>query len=277
VYLFLLETLIPAMVVWVLGVSVGSFLNVVVYRLPAGISLLYPPSRCPKCETLLRPYDNVPVLGWLWLAGRCRYCKATISLRYPVVEFVTGALFFAVFGLFGWSWATVGYWLFVSLLLVLALIDFDTMTLPSSPMVIGVVAGWIFQVINALNQTDATPERVVATGMGAIGASVLGLWLVSLIRILGSAALNQDAMGGADSKLAAMLGAWLGWQGCLLSIMLAALLGAILGGIGMGLQLIRRRQAMPFGPFLALGAGITLFHGQALIQAYLRLFFPNGL
>ncbi|NEP17492.1 MAG: prepilin peptidase [Leptolyngbya sp. SIO4C1] len=271
----MLEVLLPAVFVFAFGAAVGSFLNVVVYRLPAGLSLLHPPSRCPCCQHRLRPYDNVPVLGWLWLRGRCRYCRAPIAIRYPLVEGLTGLLFLSLYGRFGWTVETWGYWLFVSLLLVLALIDLDTMTLPSRPMVIGVVSGWLFHGALAA-QAVPTFASVGPALMGSLFASVLGLWLLSLIRILGSAALNQAAMGGADSKLAAMLGAWLGWSGLLLSLFLAALLGSLIGGSALLLQRLNRKQPIPFGPFLVTGAAITLFYGPALIQGYLSLFFPSG-
>ncbi|MGB5975475.1 MAG: prepilin peptidase, partial [Nodosilinea sp.] len=115
-----MDALITSALVFVFGAAVGSFLNVVIYRLPAGLSLLHPPSRCPQCHTRLAPRDNVPVLGWLWLKGRCRYCRAPISPRYPLVEAFTGALFLATFWLFGLTWATVGHWLLLSWLVALA-------------------------------------------------------------------------------------------------------------------------------------------------------------
>ncbi|MEL6135899.1 MAG: prepilin peptidase [Cyanobacteria bacterium J06628_6] len=270
-----MTTLLPAVFIFVLGAAVGSFLNVVVYRLPAGLSLLHPPSSCPHCKTRLKPYDNVPVLGWLWLRGRCRYCRTRISMRYPLIEFATGFLFLCLYGKFGGSAALAGYALFVSLLLVLALIDFDTMTLPNRPMVLGVVAGWGWHSWLGYQASGKVHGAVIPL-VASIAASLLGLWLISLTRIFGSLALNADAMGGADAKLAAMMGAWLGWKGLLLSIFLAALLGTLLGGVGLLFNRVKRRQQVPFGPFLALGATLTLFYGAGLIEGYLRLFIPAG-
>ncbi|MEO1560750.1 MAG: prepilin peptidase, partial [Cyanobacteria bacterium J06632_19] len=123
--------IVPAgLIVFLLGASIGSFINVVVYRLPAGLSILYPPSRCPHCLNRLKAYDNVPVFGWLCLRGRCRYCKSKISPRYPIVEAVTGLIFVIIFITFQFSQQTIGYWLFCSWLLALSIIDLDTMTLP---------------------------------------------------------------------------------------------------------------------------------------------------
>ena len=127
------------------GASIGSFLNVVVYRLPAKLSILWPPSRCPHCLHKLGKRENIPVLGWLWLKGRCRHCKSRISVRYPLVEAITGVLFLLVFWKYGLGLETWGYWAFLSWLLVLSLIDLDTMTLPNSLTQSGLVAGLVFQ------------------------------------------------------------------------------------------------------------------------------------
>lgn len=265
---------IPALIVFWLGAAVGSFLNVVIYRLPAGLSLLYPPSRCPHCHTRLRPYDNVPILGWLWLRGRCRYCHATISIRYPLIEALTASLFLFTFWLIGLEWMTVGYWLLLSWLVALAFIDLDTLILPNSLTQSGLVLGLIAQMAISYLQTESGIGAIQGLIRGLVGV-ILGLWLFDLIALSASALLGQTAMGGGDAKLAAMLGAWLGWQGLLLSGFLACLIGAVVGGGGMALNLISRRQPIPFGPFLAIGAGLTIFWGNMLITAYLRLFFPT--
>ncbi|MDJ0708608.1 MAG: prepilin peptidase [Leptolyngbyaceae cyanobacterium MO_188.B28] len=272
----LVERLIPFLIVFALGAAIGSFLNVVIYRLPAGLSVLYPPSQCPRCSQPLRSYDNVPILGWVWLRGRCRYCRQPISGRYPLIEGFTAILFVAAFWRFGITLQTPGYWVFLSWLVALALIDIDTFTLPDALTRPGLILGILFQVGLAYDPTAPVTSGSQGIIMGSLGA-VLGLWLFDLITILGSAALGQAAMGGGDGKLAAMLGAWLGWRGLLLSLFLACAAGAFVGGGAMALRLIQRRQPMPFGPFLALGAGITVFWGEPLISAYLRLFFPMGL
>ena len=267
--------LLPICIVFVLGAAVGSFLNVVVYRLPAELSLIHPPSSCPKCKTKLKAYDNVPVFGWLWLRGRCRSCRLPIAARYPIVEFSCACLFVSVYKLFGSSWATPGYWLFVCWLLVLALIDLDTMTLPNSLTASGLVIGWLFQ---GWMSYLAEPALVHVVGgvAAAVGASIFGLWLFDLIGIAGSQAFGKAAMGGGDSKLAAMMAAWLGWPGLLLATFLAAAMGAVIGGSAMAIGWLGPRQHIPFGPYLALGAMLSLFYGRTLIAAYLSIFFPAG-
>lgn len=256
-----------------LGAAIGSFLNVVIYRLPAGLSLLYPPSRCPKCLHRLRARENVPVLGWLWLKGRCAHCKTQISARYPIIEAVTGILFVLVVWLFGLSWQTVGYWVFLAWLLALALIDIDTMTLPNPLTQSGLVVGLMFQVIWGWSATNSWVGAIHYVVGGVLGA-VLGIWLLDGIAIAASVAFGQVAMGAGDSKLAAMLGAWLGWKYLLLAGFLACGLGSVVGIGAIALGLLDRKQPMPFGPFLALGAISAAFWGKWFLDLYQSLFFP---
>lgn len=253
-----------------LGSAIGSFLNVVIYRLPLGRSLLWPASACPHCGHRLRPWENVPILGWLRLRGRCSQCGAAIALRYPLVEATTALWFVAVYAYYGWDWATPGYWLLGSWLFALAWIDRDTLTLPNPLTQSGLVLGLAFQM--GIGLGSGHPAQGLMNG---VGAAVLGLWLVELIIWLGSLALGQTAMGGGDAKLAAMLGAWLGWQKLLLTGFMACAVGA---GVGLGaiaLGRLHRRQPMPFGPFLALGALLSVLWGDRLIQWYLHAFFPS--
>lgn len=267
-----MDTLVAAIAtpfVFALGAAIGSFSNVVIYRLPTGLSLLSPPSRCPHCLHRLTQQENIPILGWLWLRGRCRWCKAPISMRYPLVEAASGILFSVVFWQFGFHLSTIGYWIFLSWLLALSLIDLDTMTLPNVLTRSGLLLGIGFQAIRGW-QTS----QLVTYLMLGIGGAVLGIWLFDAIRWLGSLAFGQPAMGGGDPKLAAMIGAWLGWKYLLMAGFLACALGAIIGGGALALGWLARRQPMPFGPFLALGAALTVFFGQAILATYLNLFFP---
>jgi leader peptidase (prepilin peptidase) / N-methyltransferase len=256
---------------FVLGACVGSFLNVVAYRIPAELSLLWPPSRCPRCLSALGATENIPILGWLRLKGRCKHCQAPISVRYPIVEAITGLLFLAVFVSCGFTLTTLSYWVFFSWLLALSLIDLDTMTLPNVLTRSGVIVGLIFQIIVSTTSNSTSIAQGLITGM--IGA-VLGLWLFDCITLLGSAVMGQAAMGGGDAKLAAMIGAWLGWQSLLLASFLACAIGAIVGGGAIALKLMSRRQAFPFGPYLALGGMVTAIWGEHLLALYTTLVFP---
>lgn len=263
---------IPGLLVFGLGAAIGSFINVVVYRLPLGLSLLWPPSRCPSCGHRLGPSENLPIVGWLRLRGRCLSCKTPISARYPLVESATALLFVGIFGIHGFALQTPAYWLLFSWLLALALIDWDTLTLPNPLTQSGLILGLLFQTVVGI-----AAGNWIAGLMTGMGGAVLGIWLLTVISWLGSAALGQTAMGGGDAKLAAMMGAWLGWKLLLLSGFIACLLGAIAGMGAMALGLLGRRQAMPFGPFLALGAGISALWGNGLIGLYVDYFFPASL
>ena len=269
-----MDALITSALVFALGAAVGSFINVVVYRLPVGQSLIHPASHCPRCGHTLTAYDNVPILAWLWLSGRCRYCRGVIASRYPLTELACGLLFLVSFWGSGWTWWTPAHWVLLSFLLALALIDLDTLTLPDSLTQPGLVAGLVTQGLIPGLQGEALTSVLTAMVGGIFGA-VLGLWLYEVISLLASLALGQAALGGGDAKLAAMLGAWLGWQGLLLSSFLACGLGALLGGGAIALGWLQRRQPMPFGPFLAIGAALTVGWGEELIHVYQSLFFPG--
>lgn len=258
--------------VFFLGASIGSFLNVVIYRLPAGLSLLWPPSRCPKCEHRLGATENIPIVGWLMLRGRCRHCRTKIAPRYPLVETLTAVAFVFTLNHFGFTIQTLGYCLLLAWLIALSLIDLDTMTLPNSLTSSGLVLGLIFQAWWGYQATQSYSGAVHYL-IGAIGGMVLGIWLYDIIQVLGSLLLGQVAQGGGDAKLMAMIGAWLGWSGVLLTGAIASGLGSVIVGGAMACGLIGRHQKFPLGPFLAIGGVISLFAGDRLIASYQILMF----
>lgn len=263
---------IPYVIVFVFGAAIGSFINVVIYRIPAEESLLWPPSRCPHCHHRLKRRDNVPILGWLWLRGRCRHCRSPISRRYPLVEAITGGLFLATFWQFGPTWQTVGGWVWLSWSLALAFIDLDTFLLPNALTQSGLVLGLAFQTF--LRAGGGSLPAAVQGFITAVVGMVVGLWLFDLIGLAGLLLAGKTVMGGGDGKYAAFLGVWLGWQGVLLSSFIACALGAFIGGAAIALGVLRRGNPIPFGPYLALGGLVTLFWGDRLIGWYVRTFFP---
>jgi leader peptidase (prepilin peptidase) / N-methyltransferase len=269
-----LATLLLNLLVFVWGASVGSFLSVVVHRVPKGESILAPPSHCPQCGYRLKPYENVPIAGWLALRGQCSNCGSAISIRYPLLELVCGLVFIYLFSLGGMSWQTLGYWLLFGWLLALSLIDLETMTLPNELTQSGLIAGLLWQAIAGFSATGTFGGLLSQLMMGVVGA-VVGIWLLELISWMGSAALGKTAMGGGDAKLAALMGAWLGWQLLLLAGFLACLLGAFAGGGAIALGWLKRGQAFPFGPFLAIGGMVAALWGNPLIALYLNVFFPS--
>jgi leader peptidase (prepilin peptidase) / N-methyltransferase len=239
------------------GAILGSFLNVVAYRLPKGESLSVPRSRCPGCETPIKPYDNVPVLSWLLLRGRCRACGTTIAWRYPLVELTTAVLMALVVVRFG---ASDEVWLgfaFVLLLVPVTVIDIDFRIIPNKLMIAGTVAA---PVILALTQPGDIPEHLIA----AVAAG--GFLLIAAVAY-------PSGMGMGDVKLAFVMGLFLGRE------VGVAMLVALVAGSLVGIAIMARKgaqegrkTAIPFGPFLALGGLVGLLAGDPIVDWYLRTF-----
>ena len=238
----------------IFGLMVGSFLNVCIVRLPANLSVVRPRSRCPRCEKPIAWYDNIPVLSWLVLRGKCRGCGLPISPMYPGVELLAGA----IWALMAWSYpldpeALRGA-LFFTILLGIALTDVREYIIPDEFTYGGLAIGLLFALVGGL------PTLVPAL----IGA-VVGFALLWLIGFAGQLILKEEAMGGGDVKMMAMVGAFVGWQGVLLTIFLGALLGTV---IFLPLSLLGRRKLVPFGVFLSVGAAATWIAGAAIIAWY---------
>jgi leader peptidase (prepilin peptidase)/N-methyltransferase len=246
------------------GAAIGSFLNVCIWRVPAGESVVFPPSHCPQCDTRIRSRDNIPLISYLLLRGRCHACGGGISLRYPAVEALTGLLFALLLYQFGWSPIVVSRALFVAALIVMSFIDLDHQIIPDGISLPGIVIGLVLAGIGY-----GPPLMDSAVG-ALLGGGIL--WAVAA----GYHALTgRDGMGGGDIKLLAMIGAFLGWRAVLVTLLLGSFTGAL---IGIGLIALRGADArvpIPFGPFLALGALCALFFGEPLIAWYLNLALPG--
>jgi len=241
-----------------LGAVVGSFLNVVIWRLPRGESVVAPPSHCPACGNRIHWYDNVPVLGWVLLMGRCRACKAPISPEYPLVEAANAALY----GVLVWRFGPVPelpvYMLLVSALLALTMIDLHHKILPDRITLPGIAVGL------------AAAATLLPVGIvPALAGAALGGGL-----FFGIAVVSRGGMGGGDIKLMAMIGAFLGWQAVLLTTLLASVVGGVVGVVLMLAFGKGRKYAVPFGPFLAAGALVCLLWGDRVISWYLGLGRP---
>ena len=252
----------------VLGLIVGSYLNVVIYRLPLGISTVLPRSRCPGCGTAIRMRDNVPLVSFLLLRGRCHACASRISWRYPLIEGATALLFLGGYLRFGASVEALAAALFCALMVALAFIDLDHMILPDVLTWPAIAAGILLQPFLSWARLGPGPWRALAGGAlgAAVGAGILlavwGGWY--LLR-------REEGMGLGDVKMLAAIGAFLGWQGVLVALFFAALAGA---AVGLGLMAWRGgdlRSKLPFGTFLALGGLIALFAGGRIVEAYARL------
>ncbi len=244
----------------ILGLIVGSYLNVVVYRLPLGLSTVYPRSRCPGCGNLIQAFDNMPVLSFLLLRGRCRHCGTTISWRYPLVEAATGALFVGCLLRFGLSPQAAAAMVFSCLMLTLALIDYDHMILPDRITLPGIAEGLALQLVAPL--AGLLPAVIGAVLGAGILLAVWGLWWV--VR-------REEGMGLGDVKMLALVGAFLGWPGVLVTLFVGALSGSVVGIALMRRGSVDMRSKLPFGVFLALGAIVALFFGEALVEWYAGL------
>jgi leader peptidase (prepilin peptidase)/N-methyltransferase len=247
--------------VFILGLCVGSFMNVCIYRIPAQRSIVRPASSCPSCRTPIRFYDNVPLLSYLWLRGKCRACGAGISIRYPLVELLGGLTALAVFLKFGPTLEGIVYFLFCTALEIITFIDIDHRKIPDRISLSGIP---LFFCAN-----------LFIPGPGPV-ASLLGILVGggSLLAIAwGYAALTgKEGMGGGDIKLLAMIGALLGWKGVLFTIFVSSAVGTVAGIALMVRARKGMKTALPFGPFLSIGAVAYVFFGPQLIALYLSQF-----
>jgi leader peptidase (prepilin peptidase)/N-methyltransferase len=243
------------------GLCIGSFLNVAICRLPHGGSLVRPPSQCPLCSTPLRRRDLIPVVSWIALHGRCHTCRAPISARYPLVELTTAVLFVAIGARFGTSWALPAYLAFAAGAVALSCIDLDTFTLPRRIVYFGGLAGGTLLTLASVAVGE--PSRILDAGVGALGAASF-LLVLHLIAPRG--------MGFGDVRFAGVIGLHLGWLGLLevpTGLFVAFALGAV---VGIGCLLVGGaswRTRVPFGPFLAAGALVTVLWGHALSDVWL--------
>ena len=252
-----------------LGLAFGSFLNVCIWRIPRRESIVNPPSHCPQCGRLIRTFDNIPVLSYVLLRGRCRDCGKPISLRYPLVEGLTGVLFVAAYARFGFEWMTVKAMVLVCLLVATALIDLDHQVIPFRLSVSGLVLGLAGGFLPPPTLGDAALGAVV--GGGFIGFAWL-LWRYVLAGLFRRFGVNQkEGMGGGDLPYAAMIGAFLGLRSTVVALFASILAGVIIGLLLRALGRTRRGQQIPFGPFLAVGALVGLFFGRAIFDWYLAL------
>jgi leader peptidase (prepilin peptidase)/N-methyltransferase len=267
--------------VFVLGLLVGSFLNVVIHRLPLmmergwqaqckdylgespaeqdPLTLAKPASHCPHCGHKIRFYENIPVLSFLWLRGKCSSCRQAISIRYPLIELLTGVMSAVIAWHFGFGWQAGTALLLTWALIALSMIDAEHQLLPDA---ITLPFLWLGLTLSLFPVFADMRSSLI----GAI-AGYMSLWIVyQLFKLL----TGKEGMGFGDFKLLALLGAWLGWQSLPMIILLSSLVGAVLGGAMIAIQGRDRAQPIPFGPYLAIAGWIALLWGERISSAYLR-------
>ena len=246
----------------IIGAVLGSFGNVLIWRLPRGESIVKPPSHCRECGQHVRFYDNIPVLSYVWLRGRCRECGKPISLRYPLLELASAVLFVGAALAFGWSLGTLFYGFFLIALLVLAVIDIEHWLLPFAITIPMTALGLVAAVVGA----------TLALGWALAGAA-LGLIFFLGVTYVGRCVLKREAMGGGDVVFGLMAGMYLGVGKTIVMIFLASLLGTL---VSAPLLLTRRKRGLdpiPFGPFLSVAAATAVFFGDGLMKWYIGLFW----
>ena len=271
--------------IFVFGITIGSFLNVCIYRIPAGLSIVRPPSRCPSCETRLKPLDLFPVFSWIFLKGRCRYCGEKISPRYMLVELLTGILFLLAFISFGLSLGLIAALAFISLLVAVTFIDIDTQTIPNGLVLFGLAAGIVFVFTKIIPGYKAGYWQ---NALDALYGLLVGFVPLLLINLAAMLILKKEGMGGGDMKLMAVAGLFLGLKYTVLALIIAIYIGGLVGAVILLSVKIKQRKAqdenaqeqpeeseqqghyMAFGPFLALGSLISMLYGSAVIDWYIN-------
>lgn len=241
------------------GLVIGSFVNVLIYRLPQGKSVVVGRSFCPSCQKTIAWYQNIPLVSWVFLRGACASCKAPISIRYPLVELLSGFLWMLMYAWFGFSYQFLAFALLSAILLAIFFIDLDHMIIPDSLVIAGLIIG--------------ITASLLPGGIGWL-ESLLGLLVgggaLYGIAEIGDRVFKKESMGGGDIKMAAMLGSFVGWKQVMLIFMTSAVAGVLISLAVMTIsEKIRKERVIPFGPFLALAAMISVLYGDRIIHFYL--------
>lgn len=242
----------------VLGLCVGSFLNVCIYRIPREESICFPPSHCTDCNYKLKIYDLIPVFSFIFLKGKCRGCGQKISFQYPLIELINGILYILIYTQYGVSIDTIKYMLLASIMIIIGMIDFKTSYVYTATTVFAAVLGVIFIIINYFDTGKITYDNMIGA---AIGFLVIGL-IVVLTR----------GMGEGDIEIAAVAGLFLGIKAGIFMIFLSFILGGIVGSFYLIRKIKGKKEEMPFGPYLAIASIISIFVGNQIVIAYLSTF-----
>ncbi|WP_315671664.1 prepilin peptidase [Clostridium sp. 19966] len=241
--------------VFVFGLILGSFYNVCIYRIPAGESIANPPSHCPSCGNRLKPIDLVPVFSYIFLGGKCRYCREKISPRYAFVELLTGMVFISLYMRYGLSFDFIKYIILASFLIIIGLIDYDTTDVYSVISYSGIICGILFVIIAYFLGNDVKPL-------------VLGFLIPSII--IGIIVLTTGAMGTGDIEICALAGLFLGITNSLVMLFFSFILGAVCGVVLIATKKKSRKDYIAFGPYIAMGAFIAMIWGSKIVSFYLQ-------
>ena len=244
------------------GMIIGSFLNVCIYRIPAGLSIVKPRSRCGNCGKVLTAIDMIPLFSWIFLRGKCRNCQSNISFRYPFVELIEGLLFLSIYIKFGISYDTLVLWIFVSLLTVIFFIDYDHKIIPNSIVIFGLIVGIIPVIMSRINLYSFYP---VTSWLTPVLAVFIPVGVMILIAILSFVIARRSGIGMGDIKVFAPIGLFLGWKFALVVIWLSFVLGGFFGIYWLiGLKK-DKMETIPFAPFIVVSCLIAIFYGKELL------------
>ncbi|MBI3009121.1 MAG: prepilin peptidase [Candidatus Omnitrophica bacterium] len=256
--------------IFILGSIVGSFLNVCIYRMPREESIVSPPSHCPNCQRPIPWFYNVPLISYVLLKGRCRFCSTRISFRYFIVELITAVIFLMLFNHYGFSIKFLIYTALTSSLIAATFIDFEHQIIPDEitlgGLVVGLILSIIYPALHSISSSTVWHNLGLSLLQSVIGM-IAGGGSIYLIGVIGTWLFRKDSMGGGDVKLMAMLGAFLGWKLALLIIVLGAFLGSIFGIISL---IKNKSHVIPFGPYLSIGAFLCILYGDEMLQWIMR-------
>ncbi len=249
-----------SLIIFIFGLMIGSFLNVCIYRIPKGESIAYPPSHCYSCGRQLKAFELIPALSYVSLRGKCRGCGSKISIRYPIIEILTGLIFMLLHRRLGFNLDFYLYGVLACILIVVALIDIDHLIIPDGLVLAGLAVGVLYRLLGFAE----------ASGAKGMVDGIIGLLVGGGIFLL-LALISNGGMGGGDIKLMAMLGLWFGWRNILFISLIAFIIGSIISIVLLIFKLKSRKDFIPFGPFIVLAVFICLLLQQEIIGWYLQL------
>jgi len=250
-------------IIFILGLLIGSFLNVCTYRIPRGESIAFPPSHCPNCNTKIRPYDLIPVLSYILLRGKCRNCKTKISIKYPILEFFIGLMFLLIYNVYGLSFNFIKFTVFTSFIVIIGVIDYNSKEVYSITTYGGSLLGLVFLIIKYFKG-----ENILTYLYGA----AIGGGVIYLIILIGQVIYKQEAMGFGDLEICVLSGLFLGFSNTVLMLLISFVLGGALGSILLVTKLKERKDEIAFGPYLSIAAVIAMLYGDEIINLYLKYF-----
>ncbi len=249
--------------VFIFGSIIGSFLNVCIYRLPKGRSIIVPGSQCPNCGAKIPWYDNVPILSYVFLGANTRCCKTGISIRYFIVEVLTACAFLGLFMFFGFNPKFIAYSIMASGLIIATFVDFEIQEIPDEVSIGGLIVGLVLSTAfpSILNESSR-----LSSFLNSFLGALAGAGMIYAMGILGEFAFKREAMGGGDVKLLAMIGSYLGWKLVVLTFFIAPMFGSV---VGIVLKIKEKRDTIPYGPYLSLAAVVAVLWGDKILRLLL--------